>query len=51
MFTDCFPRAARGENQTGNQMSASDEEYVGGVGAKWEDNGKAIGGKEESGMY
>lgn len=28
-----FTRAARGENQAVNQMSASDEEYVGSVGA------------------
>lgn len=31
MPTGRFPRSVRGENQTGNQMSASDEEYVGGV--------------------
>lgn len=29
-----LPRAAGGENQTGNQMSASDKEYVGGIGGE-----------------
>ena len=30
--TGCFPRAAGEGNQAGNQMSESDEEYLGSLG-------------------
>lgn len=47
MATGRFPRAARGQNQAGKQMSASDGECVG----SWEDNSKRIGRKREIGIY
>lgn len=33
MSTGCFPRAARGENQMGHQVSASGEECLEDVGS------------------